>query len=67
MSIGDRVETPNGPGTIAAIENPEGRTMRYGVKLDVVPTWWAFMAEIEVYYYFPHELTKSVKTNSDKS
>ena len=51
MKIGTRVTTPDGPGSIVAIEQFT-KTTRYGVRLDSNP-----FASIPVPYYFQSEIT----------
>ncbi len=48
MKIGQRVNTPNGPGLIVAFEDIS--IGRWGVELDANPFWYL------VAYYFKHEL-----------
>lgn len=52
MKIFDRVDTPEGPGTITAIDSPDSRATRYGVKLD--NNYLNFTENC--YYFFPNEL-----------
>lgn len=56
MKIGDKVNTEDGPGVIVAIENPDGRSKRYAVKLDE-PLLFDFIP-----HYFEHELKAKPET-----
>jgi hypothetical protein len=55
MKPGDRVQTPDGPGTV--VDNEGTMTIRYGVLLDN----WFNKNTYPKRYYWPHEIEKIKK------
>ena len=58
MEIGDRVITPHGPGEIKAIDLPDSRAKRYGVKHDVFPVGMPRSFKDDILYYPIKDLAK---------
>ena len=62
MKIGQRVQTPHGPGTVKVIEKLSDRFPRAGVLHDVFPGGMPRIFTDDILYYFFTEL-KILKHN----
>ena len=62
MKIGQRVNTPDGPGHIEKVEGDNSsKIQRYGVKHDIFPKDKPMMYAGDILFYTRKDVTKGIK------